>query len=73
MKKCVSVYFDDDKYLALKMGVQQKGTSVEEELSQAVEGLYQKYVPANVRTYLDMKQEIQKSKRKVQGSSAVGD
>lgn len=73
MKKCVSVYFDDDKYLALKMGVQQKGTSVEEELSQAVEGLYQKYVPANVRTYLDMKQEIQKSKRKAQGSSAVGD
>lgn len=73
MKKCVSVYFDEDKYLALKMGVQQKGTSVEEELSQAVEGLYQKYVPANVRTYLDMKQEIQKSKRKAQGSSAVGD
>lgn len=73
MKKCVSVYFDDDKYLALKMGVQQKGTSVEEELSQAVEGLYQKYVPANVRVFLDMKQDIQKSKRKAQGSSAVGD
>lgn len=73
MKKCVSVYIDDDKYLALKMGVQQKGTSVEEELAQAVEGLYQKVVPANVRTYLDMKQEIQKSKRKTQGSSAVGD
>ncbi len=73
MKKCVSVYIDDDKYLALKMGVQQKGTSVEEELAQAMEGLYQKVVPANVRTYLDMKQEIQKSKRKTQGSSAVGD
>ena len=55
------------------MGVQQKGTSVEEELAQAMEGLYQKVVPANVRTYLDMKQEIQKSKRKTQGSSAVGD
>lgn len=73
MKKCVSVYIDDDKYLALKMGVQQKGTSVEEELAQAMEGLYQKVVPANVHTYLDMKQEIQKSKRKTQGSSAVGD
>lgn len=73
MKKCVSVYIDDDKYLALKMGVQQKGTSVEEELAQAMEGLYQKVVPANVRTYLDMKQDIQKSKRKTQGSSAVGD
>lgn len=73
MKKCVSVYIDDDKCLALKMGVQQKGTSVEEELAQAMEGLYQKVVPANVRTYLDMKQEIQKSKRKTQGSSAVGD
>lgn len=73
MKKCVSVYIDDDKDLALKMGVQQKGTSVEEELAQAMEGLYQKVVPANVRTYLDMKQEIQKSKRKTQGSSAVGD
>lgn len=73
MKKCVSVYIDDDKYLALKMGVQQKGTSVEEELAQAMEGLYQRVVPANVRTYLDMKQEIQKSKRKTQGSSAVGD
>lgn len=64
MKKCVSVYLDEDKYLAIKMGIQQKGTSVEEELAQAVDGLYQKVVPANVRAFLDMKAASQKPNKK---------
>ena len=75
MKKCVSVYYDEDKYLALEMYAQQKGSSVPEELTQAMDGLYQRVVPANVRAFLDMKQESQKPKRRAQGSapSAVGD
>lgn len=64
MKKSVSVYFDEDKYLALEMYAQQKGSSVAEELAQAMDGLYQKVVPANVRAFLDMKSESQKPKKK---------
>lgn len=73
MKKNMVLSYDGEKLCALLFFTEQKGISIEDELAQTVEGLYQKYVPANVRTYLDMKQEIQKSKRKTQGSSAVGD
>lgn len=64
MKKCVSIYYDEDKYLALEMYAQQKGSSVAEELAQAMDGLYQKVVPANVRAFLDMKEKGQKAKKR---------
>lgn len=69
MKKSVSVSFDSDKYLALKSAIQPKGTTVEEELAQALDGLYQKMVPAAVRTFLDMKEKEQKAKKKASSTS----
>ncbi len=63
MKKCILVSYEEEKLLALRMYAEQRGVSIEEEMAQTAETLYQKYVPANVRAYLDMKAEGQKSKK----------
>lgn len=63
MKKCVMVGYDEEKLCALKMYAQQKSVSIEEELAQTLEALYQKVVPSNVRFFLDMKAESQKPKK----------
>ena len=71
MKKCIMVGYEEEKLLALRMYAEQRGVSVEEELAQAAEAMYQKVVPANVRAFVDMKVESQKPKRK--GKDAAGD
>ena len=75
MKKCIMVSYEEEKLLALRMYADQRGSSVEEELAQAAEAMYQKIVPANVRTFVDMKGENQKPKKKARETpaSAVGD
>ena len=64
MKKCIMVSYEEEKLLALRMYAEQRGASVEEELAQAAEAMYQKIVPANVRAFVDMKVESQKPKKK---------
>ena len=54
MKKCIMVSYEEEKLLALRMYAEQRGVSVEEELAQAAEAMYQKIVPANVRAFVDM-------------------
>ena len=71
MKKCIMVGYEEEKLLALRMYAGQRGVSVEEELAQTAEALYQKYVPANVRSFLDMKAEGQKAKKKFHPSSSA--
>ena len=75
MKKCIMVGYEEEKLLALRMYAEQRGVSVEEELAQAAEAMYQKIVPANVRAFVDMKVESQKLKKKARETpaSAVGD
>ena len=75
MKKCIMVSYEEEKLLALRMYAEQRGASVEEELAQAAEAMYQKIVPANVRAFVDMKVESQKPRKKAKGGSdsAVGD
>ena len=75
MKECIMVSYEEEKLLALRMYAEQRGVSVEEELAQAAEAMYQKVVPANVRAFVDMKVESQKPKRKGKdaSASAVGD
>lgn len=70
MKKCITVSYEEEKLQALQMYAEQRGVSVEDELAQAAEALYQKTVPASVRSFLDMKVESQKSKKK--GRTAPG-
>lgn len=55
MKKTVSVPFDDEKLSALRLYLEQKGTTVEAELASACEMLYTKTVPGNVREYIGLK------------------
>ena len=71
MKKSINVKFDEEKMVALQTYAQQKGISLEEELAQAAEALFQKLVPGNVKAYLDVKTEAQRPKKK-SSSSAVG-
>lgn len=42
MKKCIMVGYEEEKLLALRMYAEQKGVSLEEELVQTVDGLYQR-------------------------------
>ena len=74
MKKCIMVGYEEEKLLALRMYAEQKGVSIEDELAQAAENLYQKIVPGNVKAFLDMKTGGQKPGKKPReiSSSAVG-
>lgn len=69
MKKNIVISCDEEKQCALRLFAEQKGVSIEDELTQTVEGLYQKHVPANVRAFLDMKSEGRKPKKKVRAVS----
>lgn len=56
MKKVtVSVSYDDEKLSALRLYLGQKNTTVETELVSALDALYGKTVPANVREFLELK------------------
>jgi hypothetical protein len=71
MKKTIYVKFDEEKLFALRTYTEQKGISLEEELAQAAEALFQKLVPGSVKAFLDVKNEATKPKKK-SSSSAVG-
>lgn len=53
-KTTVSITFDDEKLSAAKLYMEQKGLSFETEMEKAADALYGKYVPANVREFLEM-------------------
>ena len=59
MKKVgISVMFDEEKLSATKMYMSQKNLDVKTELEKALDGMYAKYVPSNVREFIDMKVEL---------------
>lgn len=53
----VSVEFDEHKIKALKIYLEKKETTVEEQMKKALESLYEKSVPAGVRDFLTMSYE----------------
>ena len=55
MKKvAISVEYDEEKMKALKHFVKQKeGKDVSEKLVEAIDSLYKRIVPVNVREYID--------------------
>ena len=59
MKKNIIVAMDNEKFSALKMYSEQKGVTVEDELTKYAEQLYTKVVPQNVRDYIDMVGKVQ--------------
>ena len=53
MKKInLTVSYEEEKVKALRWYLEQKGTKLEEELIKAVDTLFNKNVPANVRNYI---------------------
>ena len=54
-KTSVSIMYEDEKLNAVKMYMSQRDLDFKEELEKSVDTLYAKYVPANVREFIDMK------------------
>lgn len=56
MKKTnISIMYDDEKLSAIRLYMSQRDLDIKEELEKSVDSLYSKYVPANVREFIDMK------------------
>lgn len=58
-KENVSIAYDSEKLSAVKLYMEQRDTNVKSELEKALDALYTKYVPANVREFLDLKSSSQ--------------
>lgn len=54
MKKSVTVNVEAEKLTALEMYLGQKNLGLSEELEKFSEQLYQKYVPSNVREFIEL-------------------
>ena len=54
-KTSVSILYDDEKLNAIRLYMSQRDLDLKEELEKSVDSLYAKYVPANVREFIDMK------------------
>ena len=48
----LTIPYEEEKVKALRWYLEQKGTKLEDELVKAVDALFQKNVPANVRNYI---------------------
>lgn len=59
MKNTVTIALEDKKIFALKMYLDMKKSSLEEEMSKYAEQLYIKTVPQNVRDFIDMEAKQQ--------------
>ena len=65
----ISFNFDSNKLKALEMYTEPKGISIEGELVQAMDALYQKHVPGNVKAFIQAKSAGRRPKAKPQNSS----
>ena len=54
-KDSIIIPYDEEKLAALRLYLGQKGQSVEQEMVSAVDALYTKAVPGNVREFLDLR------------------
>lgn len=59
-KTSVSIMYDDEKLNAIRLYMSQRDLDFKEELEKSVDSLYAKYVPANVREFIDMKTVLNK-------------
>lgn len=56
-KTTIEFNYDSDKIKALRLYLEQRGGSLEDELAKATEALYQKNVPNDVRKFFEMSEE----------------
>ena len=56
MKKAnIVITFDEEKLAAVKMYMSQRELDLKTELEKMLDGMYVKFVPSNVREFIDMK------------------
>ena len=56
MKKAnIVITFDEEKLAAVKMYMSQRELDLRTELEKTLDGMYVKFVPSNVREFIDMK------------------
>lgn len=55
----VTVSFDAAKLKAIKLYMNRKGVSLEQELAEQLNKLYEKYVPVNVRDYIGETENVE--------------
>lgn len=73
-KTSVSILYDDEKLSAIKLYMSQRDLDIKSELEKLVDSLYTKYVPANVREFIDMKgSQAKPSKPKIEKQKNVID
>ena len=66
MKKAsINIFYDDEKLSAVKMYMKQKDLDIKSELERTIDSMYTKYVPSNVREFIDMKAVQKPSRTKV--------
>ena len=66
MKKAsINIFYDDEKLSAVKMYMKQKDLNIKSELEKTIDSMYAKYVPSNVREFIDMKAVQKPSRTKV--------
>ena len=71
----ISVPYDDEKLKALRLYMEQKDLSVEAELIAAVDVLYAKNVPANVREFIELRsateRTVERPRRPIRASAVT--
>ena len=70
MKKSVTISIDSEKLSALEMYLGQKNMKLSDELEKFSEQLYQKYVPSNVREFIELT-AAKKSYRRTKNTAAA--
>lgn len=70
-KENVSVQMESEKLRATRKYMEKKDVSLEQELADALTKLYEKYVPAPVREYIDEAAEDSKSSAKPKKSNVA--
>lgn len=70
-KDIVRISIDAEKLRAVKQYMEKKESNLEDELTEQVQKLYEKYVPANVREYIDDKQEEESKVKKSENPSKI--
>ncbi len=70
MKKSITVSMSAEQLTALEMYLGQKNLKLSEELEKVAEQLYQKYVPSNVREFIELT-AVRKPPRKAKNTTSA--
>ncbi len=70
-KDVVRISIDAEKLRAVKQYMEKKESNLENELAEQVQKLYEKCVPANVREYIDEKQEEESKVKRSENSAKI--